>query len=303
MAEQVKYLSYGTPIGLPAGDGDCDGDWDDNDRTVIANWTTGYDIRYDANLDGVIDADDITYANSITGAFHTMGFGVLSSPAVFNRSGYAGYEHAAELTGTKWHVRYRVLDSELGRWTRRDPLGYVDGMNLLAYVAVGLIASSDPFGLLAMSCACSLFSWPSVPNNAYGNPACCRALTENELGVVNPQECQACCARTATTCHLLSPDWNDSCLAHCGSTPQSHIPVDPFCPPDPDPILPPGWQIPAVETPWDPWSLVPKPIRCIRPLVPYLEHPIPLLEHCYNTWEYSFESGTFQLVLKCRFTF
>ena len=31
-------------------------------------------------------------------------------------------------------LRNRVLDSVLGMWTRRDPLGYVDAMDLYAYV-------------------------------------------------------------------------------------------------------------------------------------------------------------------------
>ena len=61
-----------------------------------------------------MEAADITWATSITGSYQTLGFGVLSSTAVFNRRGYAGYEHAFELAGSKYHVRHRFLDSELG---------------------------------------------------------------------------------------------------------------------------------------------------------------------------------------------
>lgn len=31
-------------------------------------------------------------------------------------------------------VRNRVLLMDLGRWSRRDPLGYVDGMSMYEYV-------------------------------------------------------------------------------------------------------------------------------------------------------------------------
>ena len=35
---------------------------------------------------------------------------------------------------------------ELGRWARRDPLGYVDGMSLYEYVASKPTRASDPYG-------------------------------------------------------------------------------------------------------------------------------------------------------------
>lgn len=145
--ESVKYLSYGIPIGLPVGDVDCDGDFDATDEDAIKNYSGPYDVRYDTDLDGDVDEDDKNYALSITGTHQTLGFGVLTSTAVFNRKGYAGYEHAWELDGTKYHVRHRVLDSELGRWTRRDPLGYVDGMGVYEYAASIAISGTDPFGL------------------------------------------------------------------------------------------------------------------------------------------------------------
>src|SRR5690606_27261924 len=61
--------------------------------------------------------------------------------------GYAGYEHAPELAGTSYHVRYRVLKADLGRWLTRDPEGYVDGMSLYSYVQGMAITAVDPMGL------------------------------------------------------------------------------------------------------------------------------------------------------------
>jgi len=150
MVEWVKYSSYGVPFALPAGDTDSDGDWDATDSTRITT-SSSYDVRQDTNLDGSIGAADVTHANSITGGYQTLGRGILSSAAVANRKGYAGYEYDPALEGAgKWlyHVRHRVYDADIGRWTRRDPLGYVDGMNLYEYVNNQPLALTDPSGMM-----------------------------------------------------------------------------------------------------------------------------------------------------------
>jgi len=90
MVEWVKHSAYGVPYALPAGDTDSDGDWDANDAAAIIGGGA-YDVRKDAELDGDVDSNDAVYAHSITGAYQTLGRGVLSSAAVNNRRGYAGY--------------------------------------------------------------------------------------------------------------------------------------------------------------------------------------------------------------------
>ena len=154
MVEWVKYSAYGVPFGLPAGDTDSDGDYDGDDKGRIGSGA--YDVRKDVNLDGVADSDDISQANAVTGGNHALGRGVLSAGgpggAVGNRRGYAGYEYAPELEGTGaagrhlYHVRHRVYDAGVGRWTRRDPLGYVDGMGLYEYVKSNALIYTDPTG-------------------------------------------------------------------------------------------------------------------------------------------------------------
>ena len=146
MVEWVKYSAYGVPFGLPAGDTDSDGDYDGTDVAAI---TGGYDVRKDVELDGDVDAFDITSA----GGAKTLGRGALSDTGVANRKGYAGYELADELAGAKWHVRHRFLDSELGRWTRRDPLGYVDGISVYEYASSMGHMRFDPYGLASTPCA------------------------------------------------------------------------------------------------------------------------------------------------------
>ncbi|WP_225931807.1 RHS repeat-associated core domain-containing protein [Leptolyngbya sp. 7M] len=67
-----------------------------------------------------------------------------------SRKGYAGYEHDPTFEGAGrnlYHVRHRVYDADVGRWTRRDPLGYVDGMSLYEYVMSNPLLYADPLGL------------------------------------------------------------------------------------------------------------------------------------------------------------
>jgi len=162
MVEWVKYSSYGVPFALPAGDADSDGDWDATDSARIMT-SSSYDVRQDANLDGAIGAADVTHANSITGGYQTLGRGILSSSAVANRKGYAGYEYDPTFEGAGrhlYHVRHRVYDADIGRWTRRDPLGYVDGMSLSEYVQSQPIVGIDSEGLaMAVSACTSRLDW------------------------------------------------------------------------------------------------------------------------------------------------
>ncbi|MGE0365174.1 MAG: RHS repeat domain-containing protein [Phycisphaerales bacterium] len=67
-----------------------------------------------------------------------------------NRRGYAGYEFDPTFVGNKrslYHVRHRVYDAGVGRWTRRDPLGYIDGMGLYEYVRTSPLRHTDDSGL------------------------------------------------------------------------------------------------------------------------------------------------------------
>jgi RHS repeat-associated protein len=63
---------------------------------------------------------------------------------VDNRLLYCGYRFDSE-TGL-YHVRHRYLHPTLGRWTTRDPLGYVDGMGLYEYVRSSPLNGLDPLG-------------------------------------------------------------------------------------------------------------------------------------------------------------
>jgi len=79
-----------------------------------------------------------------------VGAGVLRSEGDAGlRRGYAGYEFdpVLGLAGASiYHVRNRVYDAENGRWTKRDPLGYVDGPSLYEYCASRAVDARDPKG-------------------------------------------------------------------------------------------------------------------------------------------------------------
>ncbi|MEZ6243000.1 MAG: hypothetical protein R3B57_08155 [Phycisphaerales bacterium] len=144
--EQVRYSAYGVPFNLPAGDVIAAyGQANFDDYSQIATWygTSHYDPRGDLDLDGDVDATDIGLFVTNTNGGRT----VLSS-AADNRIGYAGYEADPDLTGSKWHVRHRVLLSGLGKWNRRDSLLMLFDTNLYEYVDSHAVRWKDPFGLI-----------------------------------------------------------------------------------------------------------------------------------------------------------
>lgn len=140
--EYVKYSSYGVPFGIPGGD------LNSNGRCTVAECNSmpvsPYDVRADVDLDGDVDSDDKTKMDADFKGLQ-MGRGVLSS--VNSRKGYAGYDFDPFIQ--KYHVRRRVLDPNLGRWLRRDPLGYVDGDSLLEYCRSNPLRYVDPMGMQA----------------------------------------------------------------------------------------------------------------------------------------------------------
>ena len=151
MTEWVKYSPYGVAFGLPGCDTDSDGECDAADITQIDAWIAApsYDIRGDVDLDGDVDTTDKTIAQTYYQGT-TSGWGVLSAQG--NRKGYAGYEHDENIGEFLIHVRNRVLHTTLGRWTRRDPLGYVDGLSLYEYVGSTPILETDSSGLSNNEC-------------------------------------------------------------------------------------------------------------------------------------------------------
>ncbi len=213
MVEWVKYSSYGVPFGLPKGDQDSDGDLDGADVVAIVHWGGNpYDVRADLDLDGDVDSTDATLASNASPI--TLGWGKLSpdpDSGVGNRKGYAGYEFDSALSGAAsvYHVRNRVLHARLGRWTRRDPLGYVDGANLYQYVSSNPLAGADPQG--TVQC-------PNCPTPPGGCSKTCLACSVEIISM----ECRGdCCDEYPLLCVLpvllshACPDGTLNCTNTC----------------------------------------------------------------------------------------
>jgi RHS repeat-associated protein len=148
LIQWVKYSAYGVPFMIPSGDIDSDGDFDLTDVGGLGGGTFTDRARQDVNLDGVSDFDDVLDALALHGS-GTFGWGTLSAPQTASRRGYAGYEYdpVPEPQGRRlYHVRHRVYDADSGRWTRRDPLGYIDGVSLYRYVANSPLQYNDSLG-------------------------------------------------------------------------------------------------------------------------------------------------------------
>ncbi|MBX3384903.1 MAG: hypothetical protein KF864_15505 [Phycisphaeraceae bacterium] len=164
--EYIRYSAYGVPTVYAAGDvnrdGVCDGydpqDWDDyNDYGVGA-----LAVDLDVNRDGVVDSADRALVQGHADWLLWTNHGRGSVSRLHNRRGYAGYEY--DPATQQWHVRHRVLVSEMGRWNRRDPLGYVDGMSVYEYVGSRAVVAVDPSGLVSYLCS---YKWVDVEYELY----------------------------------------------------------------------------------------------------------------------------------------
>ena len=153
IAERDRYLSYGRPFGSPLADATFDGAVDGSDTTQVnSDWGANYHVRSDFDLSGTVGAADLAEVTANNGK--TLGWGALSDITnVASRKGYAGYEIDIAISKL-YHVRHRVLHMELGRWMRRDYLGYVDGPSLYTYCTSQPQATTDPTGAItAIPCA------------------------------------------------------------------------------------------------------------------------------------------------------
>ncbi|MBK7405924.1 MAG: hypothetical protein IPJ41_15215 [Phycisphaerales bacterium] len=157
LINQVRDDPYGVPVGIAKSDLEADGDVDNDDYTLFSSDWSGSTMPFaDWNWDGTKNSTDITAYLNDKNADTGLGRAVLayltwSHAGAADRKGYAGYEVDPVLTGSEgwasiYHVRNRVYLSQLGRWTRRDPLGYRYGAGLHCYSADLAMVMTDPTG-------------------------------------------------------------------------------------------------------------------------------------------------------------
>ena len=147
LLERVAYSPYGVARHQWPADASDDGAVNSADLSIVLSsygsiTGTTYRSEADFNRDGDVDAADLAAVLSYAAALPE---GTLSSPGIANRTGYCGYRFAPETE--MYLARNRWNSPPLGRWIERDPLGYVDGMNLnLAFLA-SPVSVFDPTGL------------------------------------------------------------------------------------------------------------------------------------------------------------
>ncbi len=157
----------------------------------------------DLDLDGDIDATDGTHAEGYEG--WQLGWNELSHSSVANRLGYAGYQKDVNLD--HYHVRNRVLEPHLGRWTRRDPLGYIDGMSLYEYVGGRSQSNTDAAGLASSTCSAAAGCRHIPPTTP---PVLPPPVFEIDDKTIPPNLCYNVWVGPITACNVLSITFQDT---------------------------------------------------------------------------------------------
>ena len=95
----------------------------------------------DENGDVIERYEYDTYGKPI---IYNADFDTLTASTVDNILMFTGRRWDAE--SSIYYYRYRYMHPELGRFLGRDPLGYVDGMNMVQYVGGNVVNWVDPYG-------------------------------------------------------------------------------------------------------------------------------------------------------------
>jgi RHS repeat-associated protein len=160
--EYVRYSAYGEATVHPVADLNMDGvvtsadlqAWTDLKAGGSSASAFGLDLDFD-DYYGPGEGDEDLFWESYDANLGLSGRGRVSTPGVASRIGYAGYQW--DQTAGAYHVRYRVYLPEIGRWTRRDPIGYRSHPNLYANVFCAPFAYTDPTGMVAWL---AMPTWP-----------------------------------------------------------------------------------------------------------------------------------------------
>jgi RHS repeat-associated protein len=146
--EWVRYSPYGEPTTYLLADYNRDGVVNSTDYTVFDDeFQFGGSVgalTADLDFSGSIDTDDLDRFNESLSEFSGLS-GIGFTSRIGNRLGYAGYHW--DSAGSLYHVRYRVYRPDLGRWMQRDPIAYIDGMNLYQYASSKANILVDSLGL------------------------------------------------------------------------------------------------------------------------------------------------------------
>jgi hypothetical protein len=96
-------------------------------------------------------------------------------------------------------ARANFLDSETGQWGRRDPLGYVNGVNLYEYAKSEVVKAQDPTGLDIVYASVRVSSPNLPPGDAYPGNSDWWSCVWNSRDY---SECTSCCSFGNSMCML-----------------------------------------------------------------------------------------------------
>jgi RHS repeat-associated protein len=148
-----ELVHYGRPLRLQF-DADGDGRVDMFDwyamQTCFTKNTTRCNYLFDDNGDGVVNFYDLpNFKQAADGPQGGPGATQWRRKLVASRYGnpfmWTGQRYDA--TTGQYHFWARTYSPRLGRWMQRDPLEYVDGVNLYVYASSSPLISTDPLGL------------------------------------------------------------------------------------------------------------------------------------------------------------
>jgi RHS repeat-associated protein len=142
LIRSYRYTAYGTRTEIDEADYNRDGtadffdylDWSDDN----SNNRPRADINFVGSLDfydysDFVDRFSLAGRDQFGGKIRNLYAGYENDPVVeLNVLGKANGS-AMPVYESYYHVRNRVYVTELGRWTRRDPIGYLSGVDLYEY--------------------------------------------------------------------------------------------------------------------------------------------------------------------------
>lgn len=149
IVERYAYDPYGLPLVRESG---CRGDMNNNGTVggldispfVAARNGSSWDPRADLNDDGSVDTtgdSDTAYNNKVTywsgSPTVAQAFSDVDNPFMFQGVPHFPLDSSQSATVATLplnHHRARFNDPVTGRWITRDPIGYVDGLNLYQFL-------------------------------------------------------------------------------------------------------------------------------------------------------------------------
>ena len=144
--QYVWCLRYIDAVAIRFHDGNLDGDYNDGDDSTYY-YTNDANMNVTALIDpGATCRGRFAYDAYGQPLFLKKHWDVRTIQESYrdNPILYAGYHYDQE-TGL-YNVRHRTYDPTLARWMQKDPLGYVDGMNVYEYGMSRPATAVDPSG-------------------------------------------------------------------------------------------------------------------------------------------------------------